>query len=90
MTDKEPSKLKRTMNSILGIEPEPPVGAHPIPRDASDRRQFIAFVLSISFITLLAIAVVQFDLFSFEFRDIPPEEQLPGREVITPTSTVTS
>jgi|GEM_PF-5291304 len=88
MTDDQPSKLKRTLKSLLGIEPDPPVGAHPIPRDSSDRRHFIAFVVSITFITLLAIAVVQFDLFTFEFRDIPPEEQLPGREVITPTSTV--
>ena len=85
MNNEQKSYYKKRMKSVLGIEPAPPIGGHAVPPGKSDRRQFIAFVASFVLISLLAVAVVKFDLLSFSFRDIPIEEQLPGREVITPT-----
>lgn len=86
MSGQQTNKAKQLLNTIFGREPAPPIGGHAAPIDRSDRRQFYAILISFVLIVALGIIVSQYELFDFSMREIPADEQLPGREVITPTA----
>lgn len=87
MAERRSGGIRKFVDTALGREPAPPVPGHPEPFNKHDRRQFFAILLSFILIVTFGFVVSQYELFDFSMREIPPEEQLPGREVISPTAT---